>query len=236
MKKNTVILSVLITLASYTQAQEPNERLIKDFYQGNVEVNNTLNACIKDNEWGNCVAIAVIKAALGKFKTINNIYKEYDTKNNMVYITFNDGVQISLSKEELDIVNTLAKFEKSENSVYYNDAIIIYASMCKRALVRKNVYNQTGHCIANFTDAVSFINSGYSTPSCGELLGLKLVSIRKSKIKTTEAVIINTSAHTAFCSYGTQDNVGRTYVIKLNHMKNPRGPERIINHAYVLSK
>jgi len=60
--------------------------------------------------WGSCVTIAVIKAAFTQFKSVPDIYLAYQFTNDTIFITFNDGVKIALSKQEIDTARSLAAF------------------------------------------------------------------------------------------------------------------------------
>lgn len=212
------------------------EKLISDFYQTQVAYDGSYAACIDDHEWGNCVSIAVIKASLAEFKTVKAIYKGFSIKNDTVFIVFNDDLKIFVSNEERNMAAGMAGFGKGINSMYYDTAIIIYASICKRALERKYIYPADSACLHTFKDAVYFINSGYSTGSAGELLCLKLSPVGKKEALHSNAAIIRTSAHTAFCTKGVQDFLGRRHPVKMLWMRNPIGPGAPINAAYILSK
>lgn len=75
-----LIFSILIFIFSFeifaqneTQSQI---KLIDDFYQTLVDIDTTFEKCYKAEKEGNCVTISLVKAALGTFKTLNNIYKD----------------------------------------------------------------------------------------------------------------------------------------------------------------
>lgn len=90
--------------------------------------------------------------------------------------------------------------------------------------------------MTQFTDAIHYINSGYITEKVGELLGMKLVRIKRSSINNRAAVIVKTSAHAAFSWYGLQDFMGKPFKIRAYLMRNPIGPPQLITGAYILSK
>ena len=238
MKKSVIIFLLFIFISNDLVAQSPlSDRLIGDFYQTIVAPDKKMKKCIHDNKWGNCVAIALIKAAIAEFKTIENIYKSYRLTDDKIIIIFNDGLEIEVTANEIESARKFSAFGRGNNSVYYDSAIIVYASICKRILVYKKIQKEENKkCINNFEDAMYFINSGYSTEISASLLGLHFVSKNLNDLGSLESAIIRTSAHTAFCTQGVQDISGNRFIVHDGLMKNPASGPRPIKGIYILAK
>ncbi len=236
MKKIIVSSFLLLLFSISTKAQNNinNEEIISDFYQGTVIVSPEMAACTKDRVHGNCVSIAIVKAALVEFESIENVFKEYKVKGSVVYCTFQDDVSVNVSPEEIQLTKDLSGFVKTENAKYYEDGILLYALMCKRILVLKNQY--ADKCLNDFQDAVEFLNTGFITENGNELLALKKDDVKKKQLKSKKSAVIWTRAHAAYCSYGMQDILGKKHKIKGKWMKNPRGWGGLISNAYTLTK
>lgn len=235
MKTSFLLVFCLCTYFLGTAQQVPRTDLITGFYQTNVPFDARLAKCFGDDVWGNCVAIAMIKAAAAEFGSYRAIYQDWKEDNNATALTFNDGLKLTLSAEELKIARRLCGFGIRPDFRDSNDVLVVYASMCKRIFLKKDNYS-SGHCIQSFSDAVHFLNSGYSTKYAGDLLGLKMMRIKSSKLKNTSATIIHTGAHTAFCTYGIQDDQGTAHLIKRPFMRNAIGPAMLISKCYKLTK
>jgi hypothetical protein len=232
-----VLLICFFTMLKSNGQLSMEERLISDFYQTTVVINATMKKCVDDKVWGNCVVIGLIKTALAQFGTVKDIYRSCEIENNAARMVFNDGLAVELTKDDITVANQYARFGKGENSVYYDSAIIIYASICKRIQIHKaGVIESQKRCINSFTDAIHFINSGYSTDNSGILLGLKLERKNLSELNNLPFAMIRTSAHTAFCTKGVQDNLGDKFSIINGRMKNPASGPRAIKRVYIFKK
>jgi len=230
-----VIFIALQSFASPAQEAGINNLLITDFHQGKVTTTDEFGKCIEDNVPGNCVAIALIKAALAEFKTVANIYKSYTVQNGIISIEFADGFKVTINQEEIDIVKNLAGIQHAANSVYYDSAVIIYASICKRVLLDNNIFIKKRSCIKNFANAVEYINWGYPTVNAYGLLGLKQQFLDIRKLSAEPNAIIWCTAHAAYCTYGNQDLLGQPIVLHNKRMRNLKRFDRK-NKAYKLIK
>lgn len=238
MRKYFLLAAVIAITATKSSSQViSRQEMITDFFQTIVEKDEQMAKCLDDEVWGNCVVIALIKTALVEFGSVNNVYSSYRNTGDEIFITFNDGLQVTLTKEELKEAEQSAKFGREAGSKYFNDAIIVYASICKRVQVHKTgVIEKYKKCVNTFRDGILFINSGFPTDNCGVLLGLKLVERKAGEQSSLNAAIIRTAAHTAYCSEGVQDINGNRHVIVNNKMKNPRGPSKRIKKVFTLAK
>ncbi len=229
--KHFVLTFLGLWISNILSAQK-NFDIITNFSQGFVEVSDSFQECNKDHELGNCAAIALIKCALIAFESKENIFNMYETKDDVISCTFHDEVQASVFAYEVDSVKKLSGIKGDPNNQDYNDAMIIYALICKRVLEHKNDIC----CIKNFVNAVEYVNSGYATADVHELLGLKKVPIDLDKLKDYKACIIWSNAHAAYCSFGQQDILGEKYKVRFRFMKNPIGIGGRIQGGYGLTK
>ncbi len=235
MKRIILLLVVTIGLISRSAAQNARMDLITGFYQDEVLQDPQMATCLNDDTWGNCVTIATIKAAIATFGSVNKVYTSYQWQDDILHLTFRDGLQITLSRADTAQAHVaFGVLQGNTGWMHRDSAIIVYASICMRAFVRKDQYPQ-GNCMHSFHDALGFINAGYTTGNAGELLGLKLTRIRLHDLKQSKGAIIRSSAHAAFCTYGWQDIDGDPYKIGgLYWMKNPRGWGSVIMEAYII--
>ena len=218
---------LLIPILSTLAQQELSKHLVTDFGQTVVSVSSSFEKCSGDKNQGNCATIALVKASLAQFKTLNNIFKEFKQAGDSFYFKFNDNIQASISTYDIDTVKKYSGIVKISNSVYYDSAMIIYAAICKRVLVAKQLlHKERGYnnpnCILTFRDAVDYISSGYPTATVNELLGFKMEILSIADIPSESALIINDAAHAAYCSNGVQDILGKVFNVTDNRMENPK--------------
>ncbi len=233
--KKLISLLLIITAcysSSFAQPGSMNQALITDFSQGLVKVSKEFQKCSGDHNLGNCATIALIKAALATFKTIDNVYSEFTRgEGGSYHMVFADGVIVDVSAAEVTMAKDLSGI-KNTGGKYYEDAIIMYASICKRILVQK----EDPGCVHNFKNAVEDINSGHSTSSVHELLGLKRKDIPVSSLATCPGAVIWCSAHAAYCSMGMQDLLGEKVPIKNGKKMRNLARYSKIKGAYILTK
>lgn len=231
--KNTLLIVVLIL--SYFSTIAQNSRLITEFKQTNVVVSKEFQQCSKDDDLGNCVAIALIKCALGQYGSLDSIYSKFSTNEEGLYqITFNDGIHIQLAADEIEVVRELSGIQPIGQSEYYKNALILYASICRRILNDKQTYDPR-NCIQNFKNAVEYLNSGYPTKSAHKLLGMGKEVINVKELQQNENAIIWCSAHAAYASKGIQDLLGKETPLKNKKMRNLVRYSKI-KGAYKLTK
>ncbi len=212
------------------------QKIITDFYQTIVTIRPETKACLDDYKNGNCVTIALIKAALAQFHNVAGIFNYYEEDFEQIQATFRDEYKVSINVEELEIVRRISGIKKNEDSHYYEAAIKLYTIIAKRVYLQKENYSEK--CILSFKHAVEYLNSGYPTEIAHELLALGKRKIKIRKIKNYKSVIIRSGAHASYCSYGVQDIMGKAVNIKrigfFWWMKNPIGVGGIIKEAYIL--
>jgi len=212
------------------------KKIITDFYQTVVTIRPETKACLNDYKNGNCVTIALIKAALVQFSSIEDIFTSYEEDLERIKVTFKDGYTLTTNVADFEIVQNISGIKKIEGSLYYETAIKLYAIVAKRIYLQKENYSKK--CIHSFKHAVEYLNSGYPTGIAYKLLALGKKKIKIRKIKNYKSVIIRSGAHASYCSYGLQDIMGKEAKIKrvgfFSWMKNPIGVGGIIKEAYIL--
>lgn len=228
MKRLITFTSMLLfCLNSFPQT---NALLIEDFRQGEVIVSESFRKCSNTVRTGNCASIALIKASLSAFGTLENIFKKIEVKDS-VMVTFNDGMLLSVSSSEIDIAKKLSGIvTKSDTSALYRSAIIIYALMAKRVLI-----TERSSCISNFTNAIESLNSGYHTKDIYLLLGLKKTNIDLEKVAEQRSVVIWCNTHASYASLGKQDFFGHEVDLKGKKMRDGMGYDKM-SGAYILLK
>lgn len=227
MKKILFLLALFTSTLSAMAQNELSKHLVTDFGQTFVTVSPSFEKCSGDGNKGNCATIALVKASIAQFKTLNNIFKEFKSVGDSLYFKFNDNIEASISRQDIDTVIKYSGIVDLSNSIYFDSAMIVYTAICKRVFVTKQLllrgsgYNNPD-CIITFRDAVDYISSGYPTATVNELLGFKMDILSISNIPSEPALIINDAAHAAFCSNGIQDISGRKFLVTGNRMENPR--------------
>lgn len=224
---------ILSMFAVAANAQNVNRVMISNFFQTEVKVSNAFQNCTGDRNLGNCVAIAVIKCALGQFETKENVFTRIVPDGNGNYnIQFADSLRLTLLAKEIQTVKDSSGIQRVPDSRYYEDAVILYASMCKRILLANGHYST---CIKNFSNAMEYLNSGYSATFGAELLGLKKKPVPIDNLLLEEDALIWCSAHAAYVSCGVQDLMGREVLLKKRKMRNVARYSRI-REAFKLEK
>ncbi|MRX41324.1 hypothetical protein GJU43_18710 [Flavobacterium sp. LC2016-23] len=195
-----------------------SSKLVTDFKQTTVIVSDQFADCNHDHKLGNCVSIAVIKCALGQFGAIENVFKSFIKNDDGSFnVEFFDGIKVKVTTSEIDIVKQISGITPNANSKYFEDAIIIYACMCKRIYEEAQSEKK---CILTFTNAVESLNSGYPTIDGSKLLGMDRTDLTLEQIKTEPNAVIWCSAHAAYISSGTQDLLGNPMPLRNNKMRN----------------
>lgn len=239
---NVISLLAILNFVVFEEQNNTSKILVKDFYQAGVTVSKDFKKCTGDDKVGNCATIALIKASIAQFGSLNNIYSDIQFEpNGTINFIFSDGVKLNVTMAERKVAGKLGGFGKnrtSKNSIYLDSAIMMYASICKRVLLEKKI-----KCVKNFDKAVQYINSGYPTKNVYKLLGFDSVNVKFSDIKNHKAVIAWCRAHAAYINYGTQDCFGYNKEIrivkrgsrKVYQMRNSRTYDDI-SGAYILTK
>ncbi|NVK64250.1 MAG: hypothetical protein HWE22_06665 [Flavobacteriales bacterium] len=214
------------------------KEIIGDFFQGTVIIREETKACLDDYKNGNCVTIALIKTALVQFGSIDKIFASYVKKDGITEVLFKDGTKARISEEEKNVVRNISGIKHIDDAVYYETAIELFALIAMRVYELKSTYSEK--CIHSFQHAVEFLNSGYPTEKSPELLGLARKPIKVKRLNNYKSAIIYSSAHTAYCCYGYQDQAGKSNkvnrVLGVSWMKNMRGIGGVVSGAFILKE
>jgi hypothetical protein len=225
MKKNytaTLVAGLVCGLSEVAAAQNtPLPDLVTDFRQAGAHIDQAFKACSLDTLPGNCATIALIKAALAEFGTINVIFTTFQRDADSTRCIFRDGTRVAVGSGELATVRDssgIAAARVSGMSTFQQDAITMYALICKRMWVLRNDFTDhngsKGKCVKSYLNAVSLLNSGYPTRDAFRLLALDTVRITSfGRLATIRAAIIYSSSHAAFCSNNRQDRFGTVFTV-----------------------
>ncbi|MCU0431696.1 MAG: hypothetical protein MUF42_17175 [Cytophagaceae bacterium] len=194
-------------LVTFIYGQQVDTKVFNAFKQGNVK------------EGGNCVSIAIIKAAFSKFG-YENIFKSIQEVDATKYkVTMRDNSEVSFTKNELNIISERANFrlkDSTEFSIKFKKfAEFCFAAMCKKVMILNNY--QT------LDSAITDLNNGYTTEISNVLLGLKFKKIkpkRATKINHLEHLVIFNSYHAVYASNGYYDECwNETGIEKIKNLK-----------------
>lgn len=184
---NKLIFFILVILISNTiGAQELNTTIFNAFKQGNV------------NEGGNCVSIALIKAAYSKFG-FNNVFEKIDKKNDKYKVTMRDKSIVEFNESELELARERANF-KLKDSTDFSIKLKEFAGFCFAAMCKKN---QILEKYDTYDEAITDLNNGYTTQYVDKLLGLKFKKVkphRASKINNLNHLVIYNTYHAVYAS------------------------------------
>lgn len=143
---------------------------------------------------GNCASIAVIKAAMDKYKgkVFNSVSKSGDGYN----VTLQDGGSVQVSKADLATAAKHAKFKSSKPSEAKSMAILMYAVIGKQAAKENG---------GNFESALSSLGKGKDPRQVAKWLGLgsKIRDVNPNE-KGQEAVVAWNDKHAVYIDDGTK--------------------------------
>ncbi|WP_390898776.1 hypothetical protein [Pseudomonas brenneri] len=130
-----------------------------------------------DNIWsgfkqgpdGNCVTVSAIKAAMMHFgQKPTDVFKEVKEAGNGFDVTMRDGFKLHLSKDEVRVAATHARFEGDDPQMM-TDANFMFAASAKRAQMENN----DGTASRSFMAGIKTLNDGEYHREGLDRLGLK---------------------------------------------------------------
>lgn len=189
--KQILLATITSCLLSLSYGQQIDTKIFNAFKQGNV------------NEGGNCVSIALIKAAYSKYG-FDNVFKKIDGNNGTFTVTMRDDSIVTITNDDLRIVSERANFKLRDStsfSLKFREfAEFGFTAMCKKVQLLENY--QT------LDSAITDLNNGYTTKYSNVLLGLKFKKIkpkRANKIDHLQHLVIYNTYHAVFASNGYYD-------------------------------
>jgi hypothetical protein len=152
---------------------------------------------------GNCVSIAVIKAAIQVFGADKVVHFQPSEDDGFAF-TMRDGFEAMLTKSEIVEARSSSKFLSLENESIYTCANLCFASMSKRALLEEN------ENASSFTEAIATLNNGEYYYLGADWLGLKhhKRALGLKYIWNNIGVVGASPKHCFFCSEGIVDDYG----------------------------
>lgn len=189
--KQTLLKVITFFVVTIVYGQQIDTKVFNAFKQGNV------------NEGGNCVSIALIKAAYSKYG-FENVFKNIQEVNETYIVTMRDDAVVTFTKDELKMVSEKANFklkDSTEFSIKFKEfAEFCYTAMCKKVQILENY--------GTLDSAITDLNNGYTTKYSNVLLGLKFKKIkpkRANRIDQLEHLVIYNTYHAVYASNGYYD-------------------------------
>ncbi|MEO0896988.1 MAG: hypothetical protein AAFY71_11350 [Bacteroidota bacterium] len=236
------LLAACLLMGPVNRTYHP-EKMITDFRQGNVKIPFWFKVAHLDFGVGNCASVALIKAALTTYQSVEDVFESYEEKDGQIFVTFRSNGKAYVIKA--DLWKKIKRFPDFRNgfqgeSSYKEDAIKLFAIMC-------HVYHKKNNTL-NPVRSAYHLNSGYDTSKIPALLGLEVEMLfNRSKegqvpegfsqrLKREESVVVWSGEHAAFMSKGVQDDFGQAAPFKNNMVQGANTSQARIQGAYILKK
>ncbi len=170
----------------------------------------TMIRSFKQGGTGNCVSVAVIKAAVQIFG-LDNVFNHY-WQEDICSITMRDGFECSLSRIELELATEGSEFILLDNKGIYDYANLCFAAMSKRAQIEENDDIPE----MSFGQAIKSLNNGEYYTHGPDWLGIRfnIRNTRRKYIWQYKGVVGASRKHCFFASEGYEDDYGRIDKIK----------------------
>lgn len=148
---------------------------------------------------GNCASIAVIKAALDKYK--GKVFQEVKKNGDGYDIKMQDGKSVKLSKAELQQGAKAAKF-KGQPSEVKSMAILMFAAMAKRGAEEGG---------GSMDRMLQDMNNGFDPKKSAQLLGLgqKVKEIDPNSAGQQDGAVGWNDQHAVYMDSGKTDSYGQ---------------------------
>ncbi len=148
---------------------------------------------------GNCASVAVIKAALDKFK--GKIFDEVRKVGSGYDVSLQDGKSVSIDRRELQMAAREADF-KGKPSEAKSMAVLSFAVIAKR-----HAEKGTG----SFERALKDLNDGFQPREAAELLGLghRIREVDPSSAGNQDSVVAWNDKHAVYVDSGKTDSYGQ---------------------------
>ncbi len=164
------------------------------------EMFNHLFEDFGQSQEGNCASVAVIKAALDKYKgkVFNSVSKQGDGYS----VSLQDGGNVQVSKQDLSTAAKHAKLKSNKPSEAKSMAVLMYAVIGKQAAKENG---------GNFESALSSLGKGKDPRQVAKWLGLgnKIREVNPND-KGQEAVVAWNGNHAVYIDDGTKtDSYGQ---------------------------
>ena len=182
------------------QWSEADSKALETLHHGG-ELNSDLFTAFRQTDRGNCVATAVIKAAMDHYGT--GVLKDFRLNDAGGYdVLMQDGFRLTLTAQEMEAGATAAHFAGS-HSVTKSYANLLFTSVAKRAQLESHEGAQS------FGQALLSVSNGEKALEMPDLLGLGHL-VRKlelSEVPGQDGVVVYGGGH----SYYVDTVAGKTY-------------------------
>lgn len=163
----------------------------------------------KQGKRGNCVSIAVIKAAIGTYG-LDGVFKNVDITDEGNYqIEMKDSFKLTLRKHEINKAAKYSRFLKGESEDIREKAYFYFAAMAKRVLVEGKI--DVFSARNTLRNALRSLNNGENYLEGVEWLGLlnNYKKVSKTEINNYKHIIGVSAKHCYYISEGFIDNYGK---------------------------
>lgn len=164
---------------------------------------NDLITAWRQGGQGNCVSVAVIKAAMTKFG--NQVFQSMEKlPDGSMKFLMKDGKEVQVTGAELEIAKRMCDWKNLGGSKELEYAQLCYAAIAKRALENRHEGART------FAQACHSLNNGEDVLYPALLLGLKnnIKRIDLRNLGYYEAAVTWNSGHALFSNNGKIDGYG----------------------------
>jgi hypothetical protein len=173
-----------------------------------------LITAFKQGGTGNCVSVAVIKAAIEIF----GLYGVFDSEqraDGLVHVLMRDGTALTLTADELTYARAESRFEAGSNQVVFDYAQLCYAAMAKRVQQDENGGRQS------YAEAIADLNDGTYYLQGPSWLGLRhyVRAVGLRFVGQYAGVIGASPRHCFFASHKLADSYGRVDPIRWYEVK-----------------
>lgn len=158
------------------------------------EMFNHLFEDFGQSQEGNCASIAVIKAAMDKYK--GKVFSSVTKQGDGYSVSLQDGGNVQVSKQDLATAAKHAKFKSKKPSEAKSMAVLMYAVIGKQAAKENG---------GNFESALSSLGKGKDPRQVAKWLGLgnKIREVNPNE-KGQEAVVAWNGSHAVYIDDGTK--------------------------------
>ncbi|MEW6277978.1 MAG: hypothetical protein AB1758_05095 [Candidatus Eremiobacterota bacterium] len=150
---------------------------------------------------GNCAAVAVIKAAMDKYK--GKVFQGVQKAGDGYDVTLQDGAKVQVSREDLKKAAGAAKFKSNKPSAAKSMAVLMYAVIAKQAA-------KDGQ--GSFEQALQNLGKGQDPRKVAKWLGLgnKIKEVNPNQLQGQEAAVAWNDKHAVYVDDGTKaDSYGQ---------------------------
>ncbi len=152
----------------------------------------------------NCVAVAVIKAAVEIFG-MNGVFRSIERSAAETTVTMLDGLSVTVTTDEITLASSSSGFACGSGRSLFEFAQLAFAVMAKRA---QRAHNEGA---VTFQEGITSLNDGDNFARGPEWLGLirYVQQLKRKEIFRYAGVIGASDTHCYLASFGYEDKFGQ---------------------------